>query len=96
LYQLDPRQYFETRIYFIGLDVSDRGPQFMEDQLHPEFGNLMLNNEQMFIMMRRFTKRPLGAQQFVELKIERVVELLSVAVSHILFRSIPSSLKPLP
>ena len=54
---LDAREDLQARAKVVALQVHDRRAQLVHEQLHPQFGSLMLNDEQHFVVMRRITER---------------------------------------
>jgi len=62
--------------YQVGANKADRRLELVQHQLHPQLGDLVLNDEQHFIVPRRFCrgsrKRSLRRQQSVEMQVSRV------------------------
>ena len=53
--------------------VADRTPDFVDDELDPELGNLVLDDEQHLVVMWRIAERVLRREQPIELQVARVI-----------------------
>src|SRR5262249_33677058 len=70
--QLGSRQNLETGIELVLLNITDRCLQFVDQQLDPEFCDLMLDDERHFIVVRRTGKRPLLGEQAIKAEVARI------------------------
>jgi len=77
LHLLHAIQNLDRARQFVALETLDRGVELVNDELEPELGDLMLNDEQHLIVLWRIANRLLRAQQFVELQISVVAKLVS-------------------
>ena len=57
LHLLDAREHLQRRVDVVDAQARDRFAQLVDDQLHPELGDLMLNDEQHLVVMRRIAER---------------------------------------
>ena len=58
------------------LQAFDRGVELVQDQLEPELGDLMLDDEQHLVVLGRTADRLLRTQQLVELQIGVVADFV--------------------
>jgi len=65
-----PRQGLERRLQIVRCDQPAGRVQLVDRKLHPEFGGLVLDDEQRLVVGRR--KQMLGVQNLVELEIIRI------------------------
>ena len=75
LHLLHPRQDLQAGIDVIGLQVQDRCLQLVDQQLHPQLGDVVLHDEQHLVVMRRLAQRLLCRQQGVQMQIAAVGDL---------------------
>ncbi len=72
LHLLDAREHLQRRVDVVRAQARDRFAQLMDDQLHPELGDLVLDDEQDLVVMRRIAQRLLLREQRVEAKVAAV------------------------
>jgi hypothetical protein len=72
---LDAVQDLDAARELIALQADDCRIQLMQQELEPELGDLMLNDEQHLIVFRGLAERLLSTQQFIELQIRFVSDL---------------------
>lgn len=65
----DSGEDFEGGGKFVGLDVSDGGLEFVDDEFHPEFGGLVLDDEEEFVVVFWVGEGFLGLEELVELEV---------------------------
>ena len=82
---LDPGQPFQCRPQLVGRDQRHGGAQLVDDQLHPEFGGLVLDDEQHLVVPVR--QRDLRAEQLVEVQVAAVVEPAQVCLDALFERA---------
>jgi hypothetical protein len=73
LYMFHPREMLYRRWQVVIRNSPHCGLEFVNDQLDPEFRDLMLDDEQHLVVVRRIAERPLGVQQRIELQVRRVI-----------------------
>ena len=61
--------------------VIDRGVELVDHQLHPELGDLMLNDEQHLVVMLGLRERMLLREQALQREIARVAETIRKSVT---------------
>lgn len=69
----DSGKDFETGAEFVGLDVGDGGPEFVDDEFHPEFGCLVLDDEEGFVVVRGIGQGFLGGEDSFEVQVSVVI-----------------------
>ena len=73
---LDPRQPLERGGEVVGGQQRARRAQLVDEQLEPELGGLVLDDEQQLVVLRRVALRLLGGEQEVEPQVVAVRHLL--------------------
>ena len=68
-----PGEDLERRLELVAADPADARPQFVDDELHPQLGGLMLDDEEHLVVV--LAERCLGTEQRVELQVARVGHL---------------------
>ncbi len=76
---LDPGKIFDGRRQVVFLQPVDRTFDLVDHELDPQFSDLVLDNEQHFVMMRRVAQRLLSTEQCVQPQIGCVV-IVSVQI----------------
>ena len=74
---LDAREDLLARVELVALQVRDRRAQFVDHQLHPQLGRLVLDDEQHFVVVRRVRQRLLRRQQRVQLQVAAVAQAIA-------------------
>ena len=74
---LDPGEDLQARIGLVGRQQCRGRPQFVDDQLHPQFADVVLDDEQHLVMVGRLAERLLRGQQGVQLQVATVVLAIS-------------------
>ena len=75
--ELHPREDLEARLERVDAHVADRGRQLVDHELHPQLGDLVLDDEQHLVVARRCS---VAARQRM-LRVEEAVELQVAAVA---------------
>ena len=92
LHLTDPVQALDRPRQGIVAEEDYRAVELVEQKLHPQLRDLMLDDEQQLVGVRRIAKRFLRRQQLAELEVGRVVivgrqlgmdALLDLAVAHV-------------
>ena len=46
-----PREHFESGLQIVGLNEGDRRVELVQDEFHPQFGDLMHDDEERLVML---------------------------------------------
>ena len=76
LHLLHAIQDLDRARQLVALQAFDRGVELVQDQLEPQLGDLMLDDEQHLVVLGRIADRLLRAQQLVELQIGVVADFV--------------------
>jgi hypothetical protein len=63
----DPGEDLEGRLQLVAADPADARPELVDDELHPQLGGLVLDDEEHLVVM--LAERDLGAEQLVEVQV---------------------------
>jgi hypothetical protein len=69
---LDPGQALQRRAQVVGREPALDRPQLVQNQLEPQLGGLVLEDEEQLVVVLRDADRVLGGQHLVELEIPPV------------------------
>jgi hypothetical protein len=79
---LDPREPLQRHVDLVGREVPQRGPELVDEQLHPQLRRLVLDDEQHLVVMLRHAHRPLRSQQGIQLQVPAVGQLTGQVTVH--------------
>ena len=85
LHLLDPREDLLHGAELVALQVRDRRAQLVDDQLEPQFRDLVLHDEQQLVVVHRLADRLLRRQQQVQAQVTAVAQALGQVGDDALF-----------